>query len=57
VFVAPRLLGGRASRIAVAGQGVESLSQALHLEETRVEMIGGDVLIHGTVKPSGDQNR
>ncbi len=47
VFVAPCLAGGAEARPAVAGMGVDKIAEALRLKELRVEMVEGDVLIHG----------
>jgi diaminohydroxyphosphoribosylaminopyrimidine deaminase/5-amino-6-(5-phosphoribosylamino)uracil reductase len=47
VFVAPLLAGGAGARTPVGGRGVEKIAEALRLAETRVEVIDGDVLIHG----------
>jgi diaminohydroxyphosphoribosylaminopyrimidine deaminase / 5-amino-6-(5-phosphoribosylamino)uracil reductase len=45
LFVAPMLLGGRESRTAVEGQGVEEIAGAAHALATEVERIEDDVLI------------
>lgn len=47
VFLAPILIGGIQAKTPVAGQGVESISLALKLADLTVEMIEGDVLLHG----------
>jgi diaminohydroxyphosphoribosylaminopyrimidine deaminase/5-amino-6-(5-phosphoribosylamino)uracil reductase len=47
VFIAPRLAGGAAAKTAMAGQGVRHIGDALALTEWRVEMLEGDVLLHG----------
>ena len=45
VFVAPIVAGGRRSRTAVEGQGVELIGEAMRSLDTEVERIGDDVLI------------
>jgi diaminohydroxyphosphoribosylaminopyrimidine deaminase/5-amino-6-(5-phosphoribosylamino)uracil reductase len=46
-FIAPKLAGGAAAVTAMAGLGCESIAQALPLREWRVEMIDGDMYVHG----------
>jgi diaminohydroxyphosphoribosylaminopyrimidine deaminase/5-amino-6-(5-phosphoribosylamino)uracil reductase len=47
VFIAPRLVGGAAARTPVAGAGVEKIAEATKLAEWHVEVVDGDVLLHG----------
>jgi diaminohydroxyphosphoribosylaminopyrimidine deaminase/5-amino-6-(5-phosphoribosylamino)uracil reductase len=47
VFIAPRLAGGAAARTAIGGAGVERIADALSLAEWRVELIDGDLYLHG----------
>jgi diaminohydroxyphosphoribosylaminopyrimidine deaminase / 5-amino-6-(5-phosphoribosylamino)uracil reductase len=47
VFLAPSLAGGAAAQTPVGGKGVEKIAEALRLTELRVEIVAGDVLIHG----------
>jgi diaminohydroxyphosphoribosylaminopyrimidine deaminase/5-amino-6-(5-phosphoribosylamino)uracil reductase len=47
VFMAPRLVGGAAAKGPVAGHGCEKIADALALAECEVEMIEGDVYVHG----------
>jgi diaminohydroxyphosphoribosylaminopyrimidine deaminase/5-amino-6-(5-phosphoribosylamino)uracil reductase len=47
VFIAPKLAGGSAAPSPVAGQGVATLSDALHLGELVVESVDGDVYVRG----------
>jgi diaminohydroxyphosphoribosylaminopyrimidine deaminase/5-amino-6-(5-phosphoribosylamino)uracil reductase len=44
-FYAPKILGGRDSRKAVAGKGVKSLSDALQLRDVEWKRIGPDLLL------------
>ena len=50
VFIAPVIAGGRRSRTAVEGQGVELIGEALHPLSTEIERIGDDVLITARMK-------
>jgi diaminohydroxyphosphoribosylaminopyrimidine deaminase/5-amino-6-(5-phosphoribosylamino)uracil reductase len=47
VFIAPRLAGGAGALTPIGGRGVEKIAQALTLAECRVEMIDGNVYVHG----------
>ena len=44
-FYAPKILGGRDSLKAVAGEGVKSLTEALRLREAEWKNIGGDLMM------------
>jgi diaminohydroxyphosphoribosylaminopyrimidine deaminase/5-amino-6-(5-phosphoribosylamino)uracil reductase len=46
VFIAPRILGGP-GKSPVAGQGAETIQNSLPFMDWQVEMIDGDVLLHG----------
>ena len=46
-FFAPKILGGRTSRPAVAGNGISSFEQALRLHEPKWRRLGGDLLLTG----------
>jgi diaminohydroxyphosphoribosylaminopyrimidine deaminase / 5-amino-6-(5-phosphoribosylamino)uracil reductase len=46
-YVAPKLVGGAAARTAVAGKGVAKLADALTLANWQVEIVDGDMLLHG----------
>jgi len=52
-FYAPKILGGRDSRKAVAGDGVKSLSEAIQLREIEWKRIGGDLLMTALVANGG----
>jgi diaminohydroxyphosphoribosylaminopyrimidine deaminase/5-amino-6-(5-phosphoribosylamino)uracil reductase len=49
VFIAPKIVGGELSPTAVKGVGVERIMDALQLEDSCLEQLGGDVYIHGRV--------
>lgn len=46
-FVAPKLVGGAEAKTPVEGLGIARLSEALLLNNIKVEQCGDDVLIHG----------
>jgi diaminohydroxyphosphoribosylaminopyrimidine deaminase / 5-amino-6-(5-phosphoribosylamino)uracil reductase len=48
-FYAPRILGGSASRKAVAGQGVENLPDAIRLKDVEWEKVGDDLMMTARV--------
>jgi len=47
VFIAPRLAGGADAKTPIGGRGVETIADALALADWQVEMIEGDVYLHG----------
>jgi len=49
-FYAPKILGGSASRRAVAGQGAARLSDAIHLRDIEWKMLGADLLMTARVE-------
>ena len=48
-FYAPKILGGRDSRKAVAGDGAKSLSEAIQLREIQWRKLGADLLLTANV--------
>jgi len=46
-FVAPRLVGGTQGRTPIGGRGVENIAAGLPLVAWSVEIIDGDVYLHG----------
>jgi diaminohydroxyphosphoribosylaminopyrimidine deaminase/5-amino-6-(5-phosphoribosylamino)uracil reductase len=56
-FVAPKILGGGASKEAIANLGIDHIQDAVQLKNIKVEQIGEDVMIQGdVVKPDGPMN-
>jgi len=47
VFVAPKIIGGRAAKTPVEGEGLAAMSDALRLERVSIEKSGDDVVIRG----------
>ncbi len=56
-FVAPIIIGGEDAKTAVAGRGVEKVSDALRLEKVTMERLGDDMLLSGYVSAQPSQNR
>jgi diaminohydroxyphosphoribosylaminopyrimidine deaminase/5-amino-6-(5-phosphoribosylamino)uracil reductase len=48
-FYAPKILGGRDSRKAVAGEGAKSLAEALRLREVEWKRLSPDLLLTARV--------
>ena len=48
-FYAPKILGGRDARKAVAGDGVKSLSEVIQLHEVEWRKLGEDLLLMARV--------
>ncbi len=46
-FVAPKIIGGKMAKTPVEGEGIELMSQAIHLKNRIVEPIDEDILISG----------
>jgi len=51
-FYAPKILGGRDARKAVAGDGAKSLSDAIQLREVEWRRLGDDLLLNASVVSS-----
>lgn len=51
-FVAPVIVGGTNAPGPVAGHGCETLSTAWRLSNVRLQHLGGDLLMEGTIAPS-----
>ena len=50
MFLAPMLVGGTSSASAVAGDGIESFTQAVRLTDIRLERFESDILIEGYIQ-------
>jgi len=50
-FIAPVLIGGANAPVPLAGQGVETMEQAVRLREMQVRQVGTDVVIEGRLRP------
>jgi diaminohydroxyphosphoribosylaminopyrimidine deaminase/5-amino-6-(5-phosphoribosylamino)uracil reductase len=51
-FYAPKILGGRDARRAVAGEGARSLGEALRLADVQWRRVGGDLMLTARVSAS-----
>ena len=49
-YIAPKIIGGADAKTPVGGQGILKMSDALMLENTKIQWLGDDLLIEGTVK-------
>lgn len=49
-FVAPKLIGGKDAKTPIEGNGIDFMSQAQVLEDTKIVQIGPDVLITGKIE-------
>jgi diaminohydroxyphosphoribosylaminopyrimidine deaminase/5-amino-6-(5-phosphoribosylamino)uracil reductase len=47
VFLAPQLLGGRDAPTPLAGVGLDRLASAARLDQPQIEVLDGDVYVHG----------
>jgi diaminohydroxyphosphoribosylaminopyrimidine deaminase/5-amino-6-(5-phosphoribosylamino)uracil reductase len=50
-FIAPSLIGGRDAPTPIGGTGLENMANAIRLEQTTLQMLDGDVYIHGPLAP------
>lgn len=48
-FIAPKIIGGKDAKTPVEGEGFETMSQAIQLENIETSKIGDDLLIQGTL--------
>lgn len=49
VFIAPTMIGGREAKTAMGGHGSDRIAHGLALDETKVQVVDGDVYVHGWV--------
>lgn len=47
VFVAPKIIGGKFSKTPIGGFGIETLSQAIVLDDLNVSIVEDDIMIEG----------
>jgi diaminohydroxyphosphoribosylaminopyrimidine deaminase/5-amino-6-(5-phosphoribosylamino)uracil reductase len=53
-FIAPMIIGGRDAPTAIAGRGVEKLTEGIELQDVEVTQRGQDVEFTGYPKPRGE---
>lgn len=46
-FIAPKIVGGKAAPSPIGGRGVAKMSSALEIDRPHIELLDGDVYIHG----------
>jgi diaminohydroxyphosphoribosylaminopyrimidine deaminase/5-amino-6-(5-phosphoribosylamino)uracil reductase len=49
VFIAPKISGGKAAPSPIGGTGLAAMTDALQLQQVKIEQIGADVLVEGTI--------
>ena len=50
VFIAPKLIGGAAARVPIAGQGIDEMSLALEIDAPQWQTLGNDLYLWGRVR-------
>jgi diaminohydroxyphosphoribosylaminopyrimidine deaminase/5-amino-6-(5-phosphoribosylamino)uracil reductase len=50
VFIAPKIIGGNAAPSPVGEMGLAAMADAFQLQQARVERLGQDILVEGTVR-------
>lgn len=53
-FIAPKLIGGVEASTPVDGKGIEFLEDAWNVQDTRVKLIGEDILVTGYLEKGAD---
>jgi diaminohydroxyphosphoribosylaminopyrimidine deaminase/5-amino-6-(5-phosphoribosylamino)uracil reductase len=53
-FIAPKIIGGKASIPVVGGQGVKRISESLNIRKMKIKNVGADLLITGSIDKSKD---
>ncbi len=48
-FISPKIVGGSQAKTPVEGQGIDLMRNALMINNVKTELVGDDVLIHGTL--------
>lgn len=48
-FIAPKLVGGRLAATAMSGQGIDLIPATATLQDRAVEVLDGDIYVHGTL--------
>jgi diaminohydroxyphosphoribosylaminopyrimidine deaminase/5-amino-6-(5-phosphoribosylamino)uracil reductase len=50
VFIAPKLVGGAAAGIPIAGEGIDEMSHAVEIDAPQWQPLGGDLYVRGRVR-------
>ncbi len=48
-FIAPKLIGGQSAPAAIGGQGIAVMGDALRLQNEEVNILDGDIHVHGRI--------
>jgi diaminohydroxyphosphoribosylaminopyrimidine deaminase/5-amino-6-(5-phosphoribosylamino)uracil reductase len=48
-FIAPKIIGGRAAKSPVEGEGIKYMADAIKLKDMTVKRIGDDILVEAYV--------
>ncbi len=56
-FIAPTLAGGDAAPSPLAGNGIDLMVQAVRLVQPEVQVLDGDVYVHGVVQPASNEDQ
>lgn len=56
-FIAPTLAGGNAAPSPLAGNGIDLMTQAERLVQPEVQVLDGDVYVHGVVQPASNDDQ
>jgi diaminohydroxyphosphoribosylaminopyrimidine deaminase/5-amino-6-(5-phosphoribosylamino)uracil reductase len=54
-FIAPKMFGGEVAPAPIAGAGLYDPNQAFRLDGPRIELVAGDIYIHGHVEKGREQ--
>ncbi len=52
VFIAPKLVGGAAAGVPIAGEGIDEMSRALEIDAPQWQPLGSDLYVSGRVRRS-----
>ena len=50
IYIAPKIFGGREAKTAVAGTGIDEISEAYQLSSPEITRIGDDILLDYMIK-------
>jgi len=53
-FIAPIIIGGKEAKTPVSGEGISSISDAIHLSSFKTQLIDNNILIIGKLKSGGE---
>lgn len=53
-FIAPMIIGGKAAKTPVSGEGISFISEAIHLTSFETKLVDNNILIIGQLKSGGE---